>query len=477
MGTPERQPGVLLRQIPSVEEVLQEPPVKQLLEEYPRWVVVDSVREVLEGRRQQLLTLRKDRGEAPPLDLSTLLGRVTLKVLDRARPSLRRIINATGVILHTNLGRAPLSLAAQARLQEVAHHYSALEFNLQEGVRGSRQVHVEGLLTLLTGAEAALVVNNNAAAVLLSMNTLAEGREVVVSRGELVEIGGSFRIPDVMRKAGGVLKEIGTTNRTHLKDYEEAVGEQTALLLKVHPSNFRILGFTAEVVLPDLVALGRRRGIPVMMDMGSGALVDLSLFGLKGEPTVQEIVQTGADLVTFSGDKLLGGPQAGLVVGKQPIIDRLRKNPLARAVRIDKLSLAALEATLRTYLDGKHLAEVPILKMVTTPPERIRDRADRVREALRQKAPPSVRVTVEEGWSEVGGGALPTETLPTFCVTLQSKKRPCRELEALLRAADPPVVGRIKEERVLLDLRTVLEEEVELLIAVLGPLLAQEEEQ
>jgi L-seryl-tRNA(Ser) seleniumtransferase len=475
MGTPERPPGVLLRQIPSVEEVLHEPPVKQLLEAYPRWVVVESVREVLEGRRQELLTLRKDGGEAPPLDLSTLLGRVTLTVLDRARPSLRRIINATGVILHTNLGRAPLSRAAQARLQEVAHHYSTSEFNLQEGVRGSRQVHVEGLLTRLTGAEAALVVNNNAAAVLLCINTVAEGREVVVSRGELVEIGDAFRIPDVMRKAGGILKEVGTTNRTHPQDYEEAIGEETALLLKVHPSNFRILGFAAEVALPDLVALGRRRGIPVMMDMGSGALVDLSPFGLHGEPTAQQMVKAGADLVTFSGDKLLGGPQAGLVVGKRSLIDRLRKNPLARAVRIDKLSLAALEATLRTYLDGRHLDEIPILQMITTPPARIRDRADQVREALRQKAPASVTVTVEEGWSEVGGGALPTETLPTFCVALQSKKHPPHRLEALLRAVHPPVVGRIKGEKVLLDLRTVLEEEVELLIATLGPLLAQEE--
>lgn len=472
MSGTERHPG-LLRQIPSVEEILQEPPVKQLLEEYPRWVVVESVRAVLEGRRQELLALRRDGGEVPPLDLSILLGRVTLTVLERARPSLRRIINATGVLLHTNLGRAPLSLAAQARLQEIAHHYSTLEFSLKEGVRGSRQVHVEGLLTLLTGAEAALVVNNNAAAVLLCINTVAEGREVVVSRGELVEIGDAFRIPDVMRKAGGILREVGTTNRTHLRDYEEAMGEQTALLLKVHPSNFRILGFTAEVPLSELVALGRRRGVPVMMDMGSGALVDLSPFGLHGEPTVQEMVRAGADLVTFSGDKLLGGPQAGLIVGKRTITDRLRENPLARAVRIDKLSLAALEATLRAYLDGRHLAEIPLLKMVAMPLERIRHRAEQVREALQQQAHPSVTVRVEEGRSEVGGGALPTETLPTFCVALHSTQHPAHRLEALLRMADPPVVGRIREARVLLDLRTVFEEEVELLIAALGPLLAQ----
>lgn len=473
MPSPEQQPGLLLRQIPAVDEVLQEPVVQRILESHPRWLVVEAVRETLEECRQQLLALLRQKAEASPPDLSILLGQISLKVVHRARPSLRRVINATGVILHTNLGRAPLSSEAEARVREVAQHYSTLEFDLGQGTRGSRQLHVEGLLTRITGAEAALTVNNNAAAVLLSINTIAEGQEVVVSRGELIEIGDSFRIPDVMRKAGGILREVGTTNRTHLKDYEEATGERTALLLKVHPSNFQIIGFTSEVSLSELVALGRRRGVPVMMDMGSGALTDFTPFGLKGEPTVQEAVQTGVDLITFSGDKLLGGPQAGLCVGKKTLIERLRKNPLARAVRIDKLSLAALEATLRAYLEGEGgLATIPTLAMITCPLEQIRQRAERVRDALQAKAHPSMQVTMEEQRSEVGGGALPTESLPTYCVALQSPQHPPHRLEAALRRTDPAVVGRIKEEKVLLDLRTVRDEEVGLLIETVGPILA-----
>ncbi|MFQ5657824.1 MAG: L-seryl-tRNA(Sec) selenium transferase [Candidatus Methylomirabilales bacterium] len=476
MATPERQPGLLLRQIPSVDEVLQEPVVQRILQGHPRWMVLDAVRETLEERRQQLLALLREGREASASDLSTLVEQVSRKVRHKAPPSLRRVINATGVILHTNLGRAPLSSEAQARLHDVAQHYSTLEFDLRQGIRGSRQIHVERLLTRLTGSEAALTVNNNAAAVLLSINTLAEGREVVVSRGELIEIGGSFRIPDVMRKAGGILKEVGTTNRTHLKDYEEALGENTALLLKVHPSNFRTVGFTSEVPLPDLADLGRRRGLPVMMDMGSGALTDLTLFGLKGEPTVQEVLATRVDLITFSGDKLLGGPQAGLVVGRKILVERLRKNPLARAVRIDKLSLAALEATLRAYLEGEEgIATIPALAMIRCPLEEIRQRAERVRKALEEKAQPSFRVTVEEQWSEVGGGAVPTESLPTYCVALESPRHSPHQLEATLRSTEPAIVGRIKEEKVLLDLRTVREEEVEPLIGAVGPILADED--
>lgn len=473
MATPEQQPGLLLRQIPSVDEVLHEPVVQRMLESHPRWLVVEAIRETLEECRQQLLTLLRQGAEAFPPDLSTLLGKISRTILERARPSLRRVINATGVVLHTNMGRAPLSPQAQARMQEVAEHYSTLEFDLEQGTRGSRQVHVEGLLTRLTGAEAALTVNNNAAAVLLSINTIAEGREAIVSRGELIEIGGSFRIPDVMRKAGGILREVGTTNRTHLKDYEEAIGETTALLLKVHPSNFHITGFTSEVSLSELVTLGRRRGIPVMMDMGSGALIDLTPFGLKGEPTVQEAVQTGIDLITFSGDKLLGGPQAGICVGCKSLIARLRKNALARAVRIDKLSLAALEATLRAYLDAeKGLPAIPTLAMITCPLEQIRHRAERVREGLHARAHPSVWVTMEEQRSEVGGGALPSENLATYCVALQSSQVFPHRLEAALRRADPAVVGRIKDDKVLLDLRTVRDEEVDLLIGTVGPILA-----
>jgi L-seryl-tRNA(Ser) seleniumtransferase len=473
MAIPEQQPGLLLRQIPSVDEVLHEPVVQRILKTHPRWLVVEAVRETLDECRQQLLTLVRQGAAASPPDLSTLLGQIPFKVLQRARPSLRRVINATGVILHTNLGRAPLSPEAQARVQEIARHYSTLEFDLERGSRGSRQLHVERLLTRLTGAEAALTVNNNAAAVLLGINTIAEGREVIVSRGELVEIGDSFRIPDVMRKAGGILHEVGTTNRTHLRDYEEAIGEATALLLKVHASNFHIVGFTSQVSLAELVTLGRRRGVPVMMDMGSGALTDLTPFGLKGEPTAREAVQTGADLITFSGDKLLGGPQAGICVGQRGVIERLRKNPLARAVRIDKLSLAALEGTLRAYLEGEQgLAAIPTLAMITAPLEQVRQRAERVREALQAVAHPSIQVATEAQRSEVGGGALPTEQLPTYCVSLRSPRVPPHRLEAALRGTDPAVVGRIKEDKVLLDLRTVTDGEVGLLIAAVGPVLA-----
>ncbi len=475
MAIPEQQAGLLLRQIPSVDELLQEPVIQKLLEVHPRWTVIEAVRETLEERRQKILALLREGSETFVPDLSTLLAQVCRKVLHLARPSLRRVINATGVILHTNLGRAPLSPEALARLHEVAQHYSTLEFDLPQGTRGSRQGHVQGLLTRLTGAEGALAVNNNAAAVLLSINTLAEGREVVVSRGELIEIGDSFRIPDVMRKAGAVLREVGTTNRTRLKDYEDAIGERTALLLKVHPSNFRILGFTSDVPLADLVALGRRRALPVMIDMGSGAIADLAPFGLKGEPTVQETLRSGVDLITFSGDKLLGGPQAGLIVGKKLMIERLRKNPLARAVRIDKLSLAALEATLRAYLEGeKGLGAIPALAMITCPLHEIEQRAERVRAGLQGVAHPSVRVTVEDQMSEVGGGALPAQGLPTYCVALQRSAVSPHRLEALLRDADPAVVARIKGEKVLLDMRTVREDEVRLLISAVGPILAGE---
>lgn len=475
MAIPEHQAGLLLRQIPSVEEILQEPVIQKLLEVHPRWTVIEAVRETLEEHRQKILALLRQGTETFVPDLSSLLDQVCRKVQHLAHPSLRRVINATGVILHTNLGRAPLSPEALARLQEIAQHYSTLEFDLPQGARGSRQGHVQGLLTRLTGAEGALAVNNNAAAVLLSINTIAEGREVVVSRGELIEIGDSFRIPDVMRKAGAVLREVGTTNRTRLKDYEQAIGEKTALLLKVHPSNFRMVGFTSDVPLVDLVTLGQRRTLPVMMDMGSGAIADLAPFGLKGEPTVQETLRSGVDLITFSGDKLLGGPQAGLIVGKRLVIERLRKNPLARAVRIDKLSLAALEATLRSYLEGeKGLGAIPALAMITCPLDEIEQRAARVRASLLGHAHPSVRVTVEEQWSEVGGGALPAQGLPTYCVALQRSEVPPHRLEALLRDADPPVVARIKGEKVLLDMRTVREDEVGLLTAAVGPILARE---
>ncbi len=458
--------SALLRRLPSVEEVLQEPATRALLERLPRWAVLEGVREALERARRGILT-----GGAPPEDLAAAAAPLAEA---RARPSLRRVINATGVILHTNIGRACLPEAALQALLEAGRAYSTLEFDLEAGARGSRQVHVEGLLTRLTGAEAAFAVNNNAAAVLLAINTLAEGREVIVSRGELVEIGGSFRIPDVMLKAGGLLREVGTTNRTHLKDYEAALSERTALLLKVHPSNFAIVGFTAAVPLAELAALGKRHHVPVMVDLGSGALADLTPYGVTGEETVPAVLRQGPDLVTFSGDKLLGGPQAGLVVGRRALVEKLRKNPLARAVRIDKLSLAALEATLRLYLEGPAAAEaIPTLRCIALPAAAVRARAEAAAGAVRE-AGGDLSAEVIPGSSEVGGGASPTEGLPTFLLALRSRSRDADALEAALRRQDPPVLARIKDGRVLLDLRTVTPEELPALTAALRALAAPE---
>ena len=459
--------GALLRRLPSVEEVLQEPATRALLERLPRWAVLEGVRETLERARRRILT-----GGAPPEDLAAAAAALANA---KARPSLRRVINATGVILHTNIGRACLPEAALQAALEAGRAYSTLEFDLEAGTRGSRQVHVEGLLTRLTGAEAAFAVNNNAAAVLLAINTLAEGREVIVSRGELVEIGGSFRIPDVMRKAGGLLREVGTTNRTHLSDYEAALSERTALLLKVHPSNFAIVGFTAAVPLTEFTALGKRHHVPVMVDLGSGALADLSPYGVTGEETVPAVLRQGPDLVTFSGDKLLGGPQAGLVVGRRALVEKLRKNPLARAVRIDKLSLAALEATLRLYLEGPAAVEaIPTLRSIALPAAAVRARAEAAAGAVRAAGGGDLSAEVIPGSSEVGGGASPTEALPTFLLALRSRSRGADALEAALRHHDPPVLARIKDGDVLLDLRTVPVEELPAVTAALRALAAPE---
>lgn len=455
-----------LRQLPSVDELLNDPAVRSLGDRHPRWAVVEAVREVLAGYRHAALEGLAGAGEVGAPDLPRLRADVAQAAAAKARAALRRVVNATGVVLHTNLGRAPLAAEALARIQAVGSGYANLEYDLAAGGRGSRQAHVEGLLIRLAGAEAALVVNNNAAAVLLAINTLAEGKEVVVSRGQLVEIGDSFRIPDVMRKAGGILREVGTTNRTHLRDYEAAIGPATALLLKVHTSNFRVVGFTAEVGAADLVALGRRHGIPVMEDLGSGALVDLSAAGLRREPMVADSVRAGVDLVTFSGDKLLGAPQAGIVLGRRDLVLRLRRNPLARAVRIDKLSAAGLEATLRIYLEGdRALRDLPILRMLSLPAEAVAERARGVAAGLAPRLGSALRLEVVPGESEVGGGALPLQAIPTWLLALSSPDLSAEAMEARLRACDPPVLARVKEGRVLLDLRTVLDEDVEALVA------------
>ncbi len=440
-----------LRQIPSVTVLLADPDGEKILSLYPRPLVVKLLREILEEKRREIRT-----GRDPAIAPALLWQELGTRARRKTSYHLRRVINGTGVVIHTNLGRSLLAPQAASQVDLVARAYSNLEFDLEQGRRGSRYSHVEDLLTELTGAEAALVVNNNAAAVLLALDTLAKGREVVVSRGQLVEIGGSFRVPEVMSRSGAILREVGTTNKTHLRDYEQAVNERTALFLKVHTSNFRILGFTSEVSLEELAALGKTHGLPVMEDLGSGSLLDLSPYGLEKEPTVPEAVRSGADLVTFSGDKLLGGPQAGILVGCQAVVQRLRANPLNRALRIDKLTLAALEATLHLYRrPDQALKTIPTLTMLIIPPSTLRRRARRLLHYLTRPEQTAVRLEVLATRSQVGGGALPLSTLPSYALALVPLRGTVNDLESHFRAHPVPIIGRIESDRLLLDLRTI----------------------
>jgi L-seryl-tRNA(Ser) seleniumtransferase len=435
--------------------------------------VVAVVRAVLAERRQAVLGAAS-AAELDALALGTpaLLPRVRAALALAGAWKLDRVVNATGVVLHTNLGRAPLGPAALARLAIVAARYSNLELDVRTKARGSRYDHVDDLLCRLSGAEASLVVNNNAAALLLALESLAPGREVVVSRGELIEIGGAFRIPDILARSGARLVEVGTTNRTRLADYASAITPDTALLLKVHPSNYRVVGFTESVLTSELAELGQARGLPVLEDLGSGCFLDLRPWGLPREPTVPETVAAGADVVTFSGDKLLGGPQAGIVVGRRALVERLRQNPLNRALRIDKLTLAALEATLRAYEDPVMAPrEIPTLRMLSEPAAAVRRRAGRVLGRVPRAARSALGLAVVAGRSEVGGGALPLVELPTAVLALGTPAYPATALDAKLRAGHPPVIGRIAEDRLLLDCRTVMDDEVPLLAAALTALV------
>jgi L-seryl-tRNA(Ser) seleniumtransferase len=446
-----------LRRLPSVDQLVRrlaaEPGAAGLAR--PRLTAI--VRETLDAERRRAV-----QEGSPPADAETLAARV--RAATRAGAfSLKPVVNATGIVLHTNLGRALLSDLARDRVAAVAAAYSNLELDLASKERGSRYSHVEALLRRLTGAEEALVVNNNAAAVLLALETLAHGKEVVVSRGELIEIGGEFRIPDIMLRSGAVLREVGATNRTHLRDYAEAIGPNTALLLKVHTSNYRVIGFTAEVSSRELTELGRERGIPVMEDLGSGSLLDLRPWGFPYEPTVPEVVASGVDLVSFSGDKLLGGPQAGIVVGKRAIVTRLKKNPWNRALRIDKFTIAALEATLNAYEAGTARETIPTLRLLTEPLASIKARARRVLRGLGAGVVSWLDARVVEGRSQVGGGALPTVELPTAGLALGATDAAARALDAALRLGDPPVVGRLMDDRLFLDCRTVLPSQVSVL--------------
>ncbi len=387
------------------------------------------------------------------------------------------MINATGVILHTNLGRAPLCREALERIVEVARGYSNLEYDLAKGERGLRYDHVRQLLCALAGAEDALVVNNNAAAVLLVLNTLAEGKEAIVSRGELIEIGGEFRIPDVMEKSGARLREVGTTNRTRLADYERAVGPETGLILKVHTSNFRIMGFTEEADLASLVELGKKNGLPVVDDLGSGCFIELDRYGLEREPTVRDCLATGVDVVTFSGDKLLGGPQAGIILGKREALARIRKNPLNRALRIDKLTLAALEATMVQYLRPEAaLADIRVLRSLTEPLDAVRKRAKRLLAILRRVLKERAAVSLVNGVSMAGGGSLPTQEIPTVLVGVRAASLSAAALEGKLRRRATPVIARVAEDQILLDLRTLDAGECSEIRDALEAILAERED-
>ena len=454
-------PEQYLRRIPSVDDVLAVCEKHGLTSSFPRWILLEATREVLsEKRRALLISTFPENLENVDLSPEGIVRSVREHACKIQGPFLRRVINATGVVVHTNLGRSPLSRRVLDQLTEVSLSYSTLEFDLEKGERGSRQEILAGLVRRLTGAEECLVVNNNAAGVLLALDTLACGKEVIVSRGQLVEIGGSFRIPDVMRKSGAKLVEVGTTNKTRISDYEEAVGEHTALFLKVHTSNFKIVGFVEEVAGEELVKLGRRLQIPVMEDLGSGTLVDLSKYGLSHEPTVLESLSSGIDVITFSGDKLLGSSQSGFVLGKAERIRAMKKNPLTRALRPDKLTLAVLEATLRLYLEGR-IEEIPTLRMLTLPLSELSRRAETLLETVRTGLDDPSQASCEEDVSEVGGGALPLQQLPTRVIALRSPRLSPNALEVRFRKYPVPVIGRIQKGRFVLDVRTLLDEDLE----------------
>jgi L-seryl-tRNA(Ser) seleniumtransferase len=449
-----------LRRLPSVDAVLQMAVVAQWAKTYGHDLIVGAVRETTQSLRQMILAGAAYVGE------DELLARVQARLQEMTSPTIRPVINATGVILHTNLGRAPLGADVLAAMAQVGQGYSNLEFDLEAGRRGSRYVHAEALLRHLTGAEASLLVNNNAGAVLLVLSALARGREVIISRGQLVEIGGGFRIPDVMAQSGASLVEVGTTNRTNLSDYASAIGDDTCALMRVHSSNFRIVGFAHQPGLDDLVALARERQLLILDDLGSGTLIDTQPFGLMHEPMVQESVAAGVDIVTFSGDKLLGGPQAGIILGKADLIARLRHHPLTRALRVDKAAIAGVQANLLYYVRGEALEKVPIWQMISMSLDEITVRARHLLELL---GPAAKRCELLDGESMVGGGSLPQESLPTTLIGLPGEKT--ASIAKALRTGSPSVVARIQSEKVLLDLRTVLPRQIDALVARLREVL------
>jgi L-seryl-tRNA(Ser) seleniumtransferase len=475
----------LLRSLPSIERLLARPLAERLSEDLSRERVRDLLREItarlrieLKGRGQESGIRDQGNGSAAhqgsnpdprPLTPDSLLAEIERRLEAEAasalRPSLRRVVNATGVIIHTNLGRAPLARAALDAINATAAGYSNLEYDIEAGRRGRRESHCQQLLARLAASEDAVVVNNNAAAVLLVLNTLAEGGEVIVSRGELVEIGGSFRIPEVCEKSGARMREVGTTNRTRIEDYERAINESTRLILRVHPSNYRIIGFTERPSLAEIAELARRRAIATFEDLGSGCLTDMTPYGVTDEPVVADSLRAGISVVSFSGDKMMGGPQAGIIAGAREIISKVRRNPLMRALRADKLAYAALEATLRLY--ERDMSGVPVIRSITRTGEEIGERAARFSDRVNNIAPARLRASLEEGQSVIGGGSAPGVKLPTVLVALVSEEMPAESIEQSLRRNEPAIITRTERERVLVDLRTVAENEEDIILDAL----------
>ncbi|CAB1075564.1 L-seryl-tRNA(Sec) selenium transferase (EC [Olavius algarvensis Delta 1 endosymbiont] len=461
----------LLRMLPGVDQLLELSKTDAFFEGMPKTVVARSIRQTLESRRHRILAADSGISEQD-LSADRIMQRVKESAAEDMTPNLKSVINATGVVVHTNLGRSLVSSEVNENLAQIAGRYSNLEYDLGAGKRGSRYSSVEDILCEISGAEAGLVVNNNAAAVLLCLETIARQQEVVVSRGELVEIGGSFRVPDVMAKSGAILREVGTTNRTHLRDYENALDGNTALMLKVHRSNYSVIGFTAEVSLKELVELGLKNGLPVMEDLGSGTFIDFSKYGLVKEPTVQESVSAGVDVVTFSGDKLLGGPQAGIIVGKKQVVERVKQNPLARALRIDKMTLAALETTLRLYRDEDQvIRRIPTLKMLTANINDLSNKAATLADNLSAIGGSGIEIKQVELSSKAGGGALPLLELPSRCLRIKVHGLSANKVEKHLRQNEPPIIGRIENDAYVIDPRTLLDDDLPIILTAFEDLL------
>jgi len=450
-----------LRNLPKVDELLKFPEMERLVADTSRAVVVDKIREAIEGARASIL-----KGEDVDVDDASVFRFVKENLAVTDKRNLRRVINGTGILLHTNLGRAKLADRIAENIVRVVKGYSTLEYNVEDGKRGSRHDHVSKLIASVVGAEAAMIVNNNASATLLCLVALAHGKEVVVSRGELVEIGGSFRVPEIMQTGGTILKEVGTTNKTHLFDYENAIGENTAAILKVHTSNYRIVGFTSDVEIKELSTLAGKYKLPMIYDMGSGLLVDLQMYGVD-EPTVGKALENGADVVLFSGDKLLGGPQAGVIVGKKEYIETMKKHALARVVRVDKMTIAAIEETFRIYRDKKQaFAEIPILAMISQSQESLIEKAKTMIEGL-ENACRYAQFSWKEEIGRVGGGSAPMLDLKTIAVAINPLEMSVSDLEALLREQEVPIISRIADGKLLLDMRTISDDEISLVQKVL----------